>query len=153
MKCIFGIENCKTLNNQYVKTDPYQFFIGYQVFSSYYSRSAIESMGSRICELIKLDLKELKIINKPFGFSDAIHIFCNACKLIQPSILCIFEISDSNPNVMLEIGKSQFKNIILLRNKSSDKKPPIDLGGIFYEEYDNEEELITLKSAKIAHII
>jgi len=154
MKCIFGFEDCP-ITSQEIETKPYQFFIGYQIHSKWYSQSAILAMGSRICEILKSDLqkKDLRIIISQFGFKPAVHILCDACELIQKSILCIFEISDLNPNVMIEIGKSLSKNIVLLRNKNSNKPPPTDIGGVYYEEYDNEEELIQLKSAKIARII
>lgn len=153
MKCIFGFENCKTLSHQ-IEINPYQFFIGYQIKSNYYNQSKILAMGNRICEILNSDLQKynLSIINSQFGFEEGIHIFCEPCKLIQKSILCIFEISDLNPNVMLEIGKSLYKNIILLRRKDA-AQPPSDMGGIIYDEYSIDNELLTAKSAKFANII
>jgi disulfide oxidoreductase YuzD len=92
---------------------PYTFFIGYQVGSQYYKQHTMNLLGSHICEYLKNDLKKLnlQVLHKPFGFRNGIHILCDACKLIQKSILCIFEISDLNPNVMLEIGKSLYKKL------------------------------------------
>lgn len=153
MKCIFGFENCK-VSNQTIDTNPYIFFIGYQINSLWYKQHTMLALGNFICESLKNDLKKnnLQILHRPFGFEEGIHIFCDACKIIQKSILCIFEISDLNSNVMLEIGKSLYKNIVLLKNKGAEH-PPSDIRGVYYEEYDNEEELIVSKGAKIAKII
>jgi len=150
-KCVFGIEYCTA---QEISRNPYTFFIGYQVNSEYYEQTSMNALGSRICEVLKSDLKKhnLQISFEPFGFEPGIHILCDICKIIQKSILCIFEISDLNPNVMLEIGKSQYKNLFLLRNQRS-KKPPSNLGGISYDEYDNDKELVVNKSAKIAEFL
>lgn len=150
-KCVFGIEYCTA---QEISRNPYIFFIGYQVNSEYYEQTSMNALGGRICEGLKSDLKKynLQISFEPFGFEPGIHILCDICKIIQKSILCIFEISDLNPNVMLEIGKSQYKNLFLLRNQRS-KKPSSDLGGISYDEYDNDKELVVTKSAKIAEFL
>lgn len=156
-KCIFGFENCPEFSTD-IDTNPYTFFIGYQVDSQYYKQHTMALLGSYISENLKSDLRKLnlQILHKPFGFRPGIHIFCDACKLIQKSILCIFEISDLNPNVMLEIGKSKYKNIVLLRRNSSGypiPEIPSNIKGIFYESYDNEDELVSSKSGKISTII
>lgn len=153
MKCILGVEGCIATNRK-LEINPYQFFIGYQKKSKFYDESKILAMGDRISEILNNDLQKhnLSIANRQWGFKEGIHILCEPCKLIQNSILCIFEISDLNPNVMLEIGKSLYKNIILLRRKDAGE-PPSDLAGLKYDDYIKDDELLYSKSAKIANII
>lgn len=153
MKCLLGVDKCEPVST-YFNDKHYNFFIGYQKSSGFYSEAKILALGDRVSSILNNDFKkyDLRIRNTQWGFKRSIHISCEICKLIQESFFCIFEISDLNPNVMIEIGKSLYKNIIVIRNKYSEK-PPTDLGGLLYIEYYDAEHLLKEKSAEIINII
>lgn len=66
-------------------------------------------------------------------------LMCNICKHIQESLFNIVDISDWNPNVLLELGMMYGwgRPVILLKYKGSDTKVPADLRAQLYFEYDD----------------
>lgn len=70
-------------------------------------------------------------------------ILCKICRQIQESPLCIVDVSNWNPNVLLELGMmyGQGKRAILLKYKGADTVVPSDLKGMLYIEYDSIESL------------
>jgi hemerythrin len=73
--------------------------------------------------------------------TDTIDIMCKICAELQSSNILIFNISDSNPNVMLEVGLSYGlgKKILLIKDKET--KPISDISGIEYIEYTHAGNL------------
>lgn len=72
---------------------------------------------------------------------DTIDIMCKICYEMQHSSILLFNISESNPNVMLEVGLSYGlgKKILLIKDK--DTKPISDIAGIEYLEYSHAGNL------------
>ena len=72
---------------------------------------------------------------------DTIDVMCKICYEMQRSNILIFNISESNPNVMLEVGLSYGlgKRIILIKDK--DTRPISDISGIEYLEYTHAGNL------------
>jgi len=70
-----------------------------------------------------------------------IDIMCKICQAIQESEICIFEVSDWNPNVLFELGLAYGlgKAVIMVKKKGVDV--PIDLRGIEYLEYERAKDL------------
>lgn len=66
-------------------------------------------------------------------------ILCKICRQIQESPLCIVDVSNWNPNVLLELGMmyGQGKRVILLKYEGADAVVPSDLKGMLYIEYDS----------------
>jgi hypothetical protein len=72
------------------------------------------------------------------------HITCEICQHILSSCLGVFEITDANPNVMLELGLAYGagKHCVLLRRKAVEHcEIPADLSGIQRIHYDNEVDV------------
>jgi hypothetical protein len=70
------------------------------------------------------------------------HILCKICSAIRDSTLTIFEITDQNPNVMIELGYSLAlgKNPVLISQKST-KRVPSNIRGFEIIKYKNLKEL------------
>jgi CheY-like chemotaxis protein len=70
-------------------------------------------------------------------------ILCKICKQIQESPLCIVDVSNWNPNVLLELGMMYGwgKRVVLLKYERADAVIPSDLKGMLYVEYDSIESL------------
>lgn len=91
----------------------------------------------------------IKMVFEQYGYSvfradlktDTIDIMCKICYEMQRSDILLFNISESNPNVMLEVGLSYGlgKQIILIKDK--DTKPISDISGIEYLEYSHAGNL------------
>lgn len=91
----------------------------------------------------------IKLVFEQYGYSifradlqtDTIDIMCKICYEMQRSSILLFNISESNPNVMLEVGLSYGlgKKILLIKDK--DTKPVSDISGIEYLEYTHAGNL------------
>lgn len=70
-------------------------------------------------------------------------LMCNICQHIQESPVGVVDISDWNPNVLLELGMMYGwgKTVILLKYGQSDTHLPADLRGMLYLEYDSVRSL------------
>jgi hypothetical protein len=66
-------------------------------------------------------------------------VFNKVAESIIASDIAVFEISNKNPNVMIDLGIALTfgKNVLLIRERTSDK-PPSDISGHTYAEYDND---------------
>ena len=131
-------------------------FIGYQFKSTQYTRSEIDKIIIDSFEKAESDIN-----NK---FADKIKVrpilqdmlsgkpICNQIfTQIENADFCIFELSDLNLNVMLELGYSLgLKKLCILMQYNDENIPnvPSDLSGLYIIKYDYE----TL-GAKIAYEI
>lgn len=70
-------------------------------------------------------------------------LMCNICQHIQESPVSVVDISDWNPNVLLELGMiyGWGRTAILLKYKKSNIDVPVDLLGMLYLEYDSVRSL------------
>jgi len=66
-------------------------------------------------------------------------LLCKICKHIQESPLCIVDVSNWNPNVLLELGMmyGMGKRVVLLKYQEADTIVPSDLRGMLYIEYES----------------
>ena len=97
--------------------------------------------SSRFIDLYQFGLKSaLEDLNLIAWRADEVvstgPIFCKICRAIKQCGLAIIDISDTNPNVMFELGMASAsgKRIILI--KAHKHKVPSDLAGFEYFEYD-----------------
>jgi hypothetical protein len=131
--CLLTGGNCSKSNMTFQN----EVFVGFQFKSKNYNAL---SLKKGITE--GLD----KFSFKPF-FPDEHakneHITCKICERLQNVSFCIFDLSDINPNVMLELGLAcgLDKKIFIIRAKSADKPIPSDLKGIDRIEYDDPLDL------------
>lgn len=66
---------------------------------------------------------------------------CKICRELQSCGLAIFNISDLNPNVMLELGLAYGMGKPVIIVKDSKTKIITDIGGIEYIEYTHAHDL------------
>lgn len=127
-------------------------FVGYQIKSELHKKQDYIKM---IAELNKLLNKSSPKINLKveYGEFPPGSQFWDEIKIaIQKSDVAIFDISENNPNVLLEAGISigSNKHIIFLKNISIDIEYPLpsDLNPFIYLEYSNSMELKSPKTIK-----
>jgi len=136
----------------YEQNDPYLVVLGLQFRSSNYSFTEICSSLEKAVENARLDLSEegVNVSFKELKFEEDTHIDCSICQTIQVATVPIFEMSDWNPNVMIECGFSigLNKKPILIRNQKG-KELPTDFSGLYRKTYSKPADLVHEVSSKI----
>lgn len=87
--------------------------------------------------LEEVDLEAFRADESPLTGS----LYCNVCRKIQESAICIADITDWNPNVLFELGLMYGlgKTTIIVKRQGSDV--PTDLKFVLYVEYDGHGSL------------
>lgn len=119
--------------NKKISQNTNEVFIAYQFTSDYYNSASFKTMINEALD--KFNLKAFF----PDEHYEPNHISCEICHKIQESTMCIFEISDSNPNVLFELGLSYMlgKISILLAQPSSKGTKISDIAGIHRIQYSD----------------
>lgn len=118
---------------------PKTFFVGFP-FKPQYTKDLKEKINL-VAE--RLNLKPLY----PAKTQKKGVILCKVCKEIQETDFSIFDITERNPNVMLEVGLAFGfgKEVILLNNPNHaeelKKGYPIDLSGLLIVQYDATSDI------------
>jgi hypothetical protein len=122
VRCPLSGGTCKEL----LSGNPNEAFIGYQFESKFYQKGRLKGSISRA-----LKAQSMKAYF-PDDHQRAELLTCRLNEKIYESRLSIFEISDNNPNVMLEVGLAMGlgKEIVFLKNKKSRVEVPSDLKGL-----------------------
>ena len=118
---------------KYIEPQENMYFVAHA-----FSKEKIDDLRSAI----EASLEEFHL--KPYYADQEIrsqHILCKICEKIRSSRFGIFEISDQNPNVTLELGMAygSGKNALLIAKKGS--KIPADLDGMDRLEYESFKDL------------
>jgi hypothetical protein len=78
---------------------------------------------------------------RPLAAGYGEHLFNEICRDIISADIAVFETSDMNPNVMLEMGVALTYGIRVLPIKMKDRpKPPSDISGQTWADYENSAE-------------
>ena len=118
---------------KYIEPQENMYFVAHT-----FSKEKIDDLRSAI----EGSLEEFHL--KPYYADQEIrsrHILCKICEKIRSSRFGIFEISDQNPNVTLELGMAygSGKNALLIAKKGSEI--PADLDGMDRLEYETLKDL------------
>jgi hypothetical protein len=114
-------------------------FLGYQFRSYMYPQVELLNAVQQAVTLANGDLLQsgISLRLERVGAEEGIHIQCEICQTIRRAEVCLFEVSDHNPNVLFELGLAVGKEVILLKSLKSAQLPS-DLAGIKYLAYDPE---------------
>ena len=124
-----------------------KIFVGYQIDSEFHTSDEIkEIMCGRVAPLVEAELGislEFKFGNK---FRPGEYLFSQVNDAIHQSEIAIFDVSENNPNVLIEVGLAYGarKHTILLKNSiSKDKyKVPSDIGAFIYLTYEKIDQIV-----------
>lgn len=121
---------------------------GYQFESQYYDSSELrKNISARLSRLQNLfsdlDGLDFSLEFRPLKGGLGKHVFEDILVDIASADIAIFEVSDQNPNVFLEMGValSHGVPIIPLRHKDS-KRIPSDISGLMWVMYDDNGQII-----------
>lgn len=129
VRCLLNGEHC----NKNILNSENIVFIGYQFNSEYYNRDSFKQNMTEALYNFKL------IPFFPDDHFETVHIICEICHKLQEVNICIFEISDSNPNVMFELGMAYIlgKEIIILSKNGSKGTKISDIAGLHRIQYED----------------
>ncbi len=135
-----------------------KIFYGFQFVSDKFQVEELHNTVKESCQIAELKLKDfikdIKLDPQQFNIvlGDLLHIDMRV--QIEDSWICIFEISDRNPNVFYEVGFAigKEKIVILLVSSTEISNVPSDLQGVIYLVY-NENNINAIKDGLAKHII
>ena len=146
----FTEDHWRTVATRKSNTAVLYVVFGHQFSSEYYDTSSIrenielmmqnavdtyngQMMSSRI---------ELDFVSLAAGYGE--HLFNEIARDIIAADIAIFETSDLNPNVMLEMGVALTWGVKVLPIKREDRpSPPSDISGQTWVNYQNNGEIFT----------
>ena len=114
----------------------------YQFESEYYDKVKLNACVAKAVDQVDSNSPDINIVYDPI--TEAISsdtLLENVTKTIEKSHIVIFEISDSNSNVIYELGLSNGlkKTIIILREESCSTRPPTDINSFLYINYSKNK--------------
>lgn len=137
-------------------------FVGYQIISEFHSSEEIKKI---MYDFVTPLVEEKLNIKVEFKFGDKFrvgeYLFSQVHDAIQQCEIAIFDISENNPNVLIEVGMAYGAKkftIITKNNASKDNhKVPSDINAFIYLPYDNLNGVIqdifnTIESYNKSHI-
>ncbi len=121
-----------------------KIFYGYQFISESIRGNILEELIFSSCSEAEEKITQIKgkdfvkLIPIRYELENSYTIYDSLFKKIDNSDICIFEISDKNPNVFLEMGYAKGKNkyVIPLINHELLKEVPSDIAGLVTVSYD-----------------
>lgn len=123
--------NCK------IQFEPRQVFVAIPYRSKLIVMDDVYELGIKAA-LQELNYEPLRADEKPVLGRD---LMCNICRFIQESVFGIVDITDWNPNVLLELGMmfGWGRTAVIIKHEKS--KVPSDLRGALYVEYASVSSL------------
>lgn len=149
------------LSERKSKNDTLYVIMGFQFESSYYKRDNLLNNVNKMFERAvegynkKPTAIHVKLEFIPLAAGYGEHLFNEIARDIISADIAVFDTSDLNPNVMIEMGVALTWGVrVLPIRKSSCPKPPSDISGQTWAEYtedgsrfgdaDHDEKLIRM---------
>lgn len=113
-------------------------FIGYQVKSRYHRRQDFRNLGGELAQLMVRNRPPVHIKPRYGELPVGTPLWESIVSAIHECDVAILDISENNPNVLLEAGLAfgMRKLVILLRSTQAAVPVPVDLGAFVYQPYD-----------------
>ena len=138
----FTDEDWETVSDRKARGDTLFVALGYQFISDHYDsdilKGSIENMFlSTVNEYTKLpEALPIKLNFRPLEAGYGEHVFNEIARDIISSDITVFETSDLNPNVMLEMGVALTWDVRVLPIKEENRPPPpSDISGQTWANY------------------
>lgn len=119
-------------------------FIGYQIKSKYHTRKDFKLMGEALNGYLNKLSPRIQLEIEFGEFPPGARLWDEVISKIASSHVTIFDISENNPNVLLEAGMAfgMGNHVVFLRSNQSDNSVPSDLKSFIYLPYQNKSTLL-----------
>lgn len=119
-----------------------KIFAGYQINSEYHDTKDVKQTILKVKEVVEKEFPNIELDIKFGEFEAGKVLFNEVLSAIKECEIAIFDISENNPNVLIEVGLAYGNNkqVILLKNELSKEKfeIPSDIGAFIYVPYKNK---------------
>ncbi|HEX8319256.1 hypothetical protein [Longimicrobium sp.] len=139
-----------------------QVFVGYQINSVYHATADLKAMGDALAAHMR-QLNRPATLEIEYGeFPPGVNLWDQISQKIKAADITIFDISENNPNVLLEAGIAvgSGRHVILLKSKKSFPHfpTPTDLNAFIYYTYDSSADLegeayLSMAAGSIHHFL
>lgn len=126
------------------RTSELRVVLGYQFTSNHYDSDALQrNVGSMFEEAVdsynlSRGALKTKLVYAPLAAGYGEHLFNEIAREIIASDIAVFETSDLNPNVMVELGVALTWGTRVLPIKRRDRpRPPSDISGQTWADYED----------------
>jgi hypothetical protein len=140
----FNDEDWETVSERKSQSNKLYVVLGYQFQSNHYDSDQLQTNLKKDFETVVEKYNELpgsdniKLIFKPLAAGYGEHLFNEISRDIISSDIAIFDTSDLNANVMVEMGVALTWGIrVLPIKKVGCIKPPSDISGQTWADYEN----------------
>ncbi len=146
----FSDEDWEIVSERKARTDTLYVVMGYQFRSEYYesdelARNAQAMLLGAVNEYNRLPGSfQVQLDFHPLAAGYGEHLFNEIARDIIGSDIAVFETSDLNPNVMLELGVALTWDVRVLPIKVEGRpKPPSDISGQTWADYQDSGRVFT----------
>lgn len=143
----FNDEDWELIASHKAATDHLTVVMGYQFVSAHYDSDALQkNMAAHLQRAVDAYNKQAGAFHASLDFRALAagygeHLFNEIARDIISADIAIFETSDLNPNVMLELGVALTWGVRVLPIKvTTQPKPPSDISGQTWADYENHGE-------------
>lgn len=114
-----------------------RLFIGYQIDSTFHAPSDFQKLGEILAKLLNKGAPSIDAEISYGEFPAGVELWAEVLSQIRLCDVAIFDISENNPNVLLEAGLAygMRKLVILLKSKKACVKTPTDVNAFVYLPY------------------
>lgn len=114
-----------------------RLFIGYQIESPHHRPEEFRRLGEQLEKLLAESVPSICLIPSYGEFPAGAHLWDQVVRTIQSSDAVLLDISENNPNVLLEAGLAlgMQKLVIVLRCRDAAASLPVDIGSFVYVPY------------------
>lgn len=118
-------------------------FVGYQIESEYHDTEDLKEAIFKAKEIVEENFSNIDLEIKFGEFGAGKVLFNEVLSAIKDCEIAIFDISENNPNVLIEVGLAYGNNkqVILLKNESSKERFKVssDISAFIYVPYKDKE--------------
>lgn len=118
-------------------------FVGYQLNSKFHSPMHFQAMGNALNNYLKNQKKPIELDIEYGIFSPGSRLWDQIMERIASSHVTIFDISENNPNVLIEVGIAlgTGKHVIFLKCEQSKSSYPSDIHNFVFLPYHSSGTL------------
>ena len=143
----FNDEDWEAVSERKAQSSKLYVVLGYQFESEHYDSNTLQinlksefvNAVDKYCDLPGSN--EIELVFKPLAAGYGEHLFNEISRDIISSDIAVFDTSDLNANVMVEMGVALTWGVrVLPIKKSGCAKPPSDISGQTWADYENSAE-------------
>jgi len=120
-------------------------FVACQIRSAFHSPAEFEEMGRRLAALLRSGEPPVDLIIQFGEFPPGTNLWTEVSEAVRAADLVIADISENNPNVLVEAGIAvgSSKQVVLTKSRDSESQYqlPSDLSGFVYLPYERPADL------------